>query len=91
MTTLKGLIDNTKELKNDYNVSDTPDKSFKASSEAPRDFLNRCFSDAYMDRPAYLDEEGYIMLSIFGRDGDVDNVHDVKHDSYYKLYIKVVD
>lgn len=87
--TLKEVVAGAKHLKNEYRIGFNKDaKEFKFSDEDPKDFLNRVFHD-YSDRPAFLDEKGYIMLSIFGGEGDLDNIHNEERgDHYYQLYIR---
>lgn len=85
--TLREIISEAKNLKNEYTIVKDCGTS-SPSDEAPLDFLKRVFFDCY-DRPAFLDEEGYIMLSIFGGAVPMDNIHDKERgDSYYKLYIR---
>lgn len=89
METLQKIIDKAENMKNEYNFI-TEKGCCVPSDEAPEDFLKRVWFD-YCDRLAYLDEEGYIMLSIFGGEGPMDNIHDYERgDIFYKLYIKVI-
>lgn len=89
--TLKEIVAGAKHLKNEYRIHigfNKGAKESKLSDEDSKDFLDRVFHD-YSDRPAFLDERGYIMLSIFGGEEEFDNIHNKERgDHYYKLYIR---
>jgi hypothetical protein len=86
--TLGNIMNNVEAWKNDYKVQ--KGSKFVQSTEAPEDFLKRVFP-CYYNRPAFIDKEGYIQLSIFGGDGKMDNSHNEERgDSYHRLYIKVL-
>jgi hypothetical protein len=89
LRTLKDIIE-TKSLKNEYIVH-YKDGAKRPSDEPPVDFLKRVFYD-YMDRPACLDEKGFILLSTFAGEDPIDNIHDENRgDSYYQLSIKAIN